>query len=204
MTTAKQIEANRRNAQKSTGPRTPPGKAASRLNAATHGLTGQTILLPGEDPAALNELRERVLADLRLSSQVEAQLAEHVIGILWRLQRLSHIESGMFAWEIYGELASRAEREAQSYSQDVLSDLLESCNVVVTDKEAQEHALAEAQVATETRHGESLLLGCAFSRDASSADAFTKLSRYQTSLERSLFRTLQELQEIQVARGENP
>ena len=63
--------------------------------------------------------------------------------------------------------------------------------------------LVEARLATERRHDEGLLLGCAFSRDASSADAFTKLSRYQTSLERSLFRSLTELREIQHSRKES-
>src|SRR4051794_38051552 len=49
------LAANRANAQKSTGPRTPDGKAASRLNALTHGLCARIPLVPGEDP----EERER-------------------------------------------------------------------------------------------------------------------------------------------------
>ena len=110
MTTAQQRVVNRMNAQKSTGPRTAAGKSASRLNAARHGLTGETILLPGEDPAALSEMHDEVIANLRPESRLETQIAEHVVGVLWRLQRLSHIEDGIFAWEIYGELTCRAER----------------------------------------------------------------------------------------------
>ena len=49
MTSARKAEANRRNALKSTGPNTPEGKAAVRLNALRHGLLTQQILLPGED-----------------------------------------------------------------------------------------------------------------------------------------------------------
>ncbi len=49
MTSEKQIRANRRNALKSTGPKTPEGKATVRLNARTHGLRSQEILFPGED-----------------------------------------------------------------------------------------------------------------------------------------------------------
>ena len=50
--TAAQIEANRRNAQKSTGPKTERGKARAKLNAIKHGLTARTIMsvLPQEDP----------------------------------------------------------------------------------------------------------------------------------------------------------
>jgi hypothetical protein len=54
MTSEKQAEANRRNALKSTGPKTPEGKNAVRLNALKHGLLSQEILLPGEDEEALN------------------------------------------------------------------------------------------------------------------------------------------------------
>ncbi len=48
MTTARQIAANCRNAQKSTGPKTPNGKAITKMNALRHGLTAQEILIPGE------------------------------------------------------------------------------------------------------------------------------------------------------------
>jgi|SRR5271157_4272264 len=52
MATDKQIHANRRNAQKSTGPRTARGKAASRWNALKSGIDAQLEILPGEDPQA--------------------------------------------------------------------------------------------------------------------------------------------------------
>ena len=61
MTSEKKAEANRRNALKSTGPRTPEGKAAVRLNALKHGLLSQAVLLPGEDEEAL----ERVMNSIR-------------------------------------------------------------------------------------------------------------------------------------------
>jgi hypothetical protein len=57
-----QIAANRRNAQRSTGPRTPEGKAAVRLNALSHGLSARAVLLPGEDPTELHLICERLLA----------------------------------------------------------------------------------------------------------------------------------------------
>ena len=57
MTSDKKAEANRRNALKSTGPKTPEGKAAVRLNALRHGLRSEEILLPGEDEEALRGAR---------------------------------------------------------------------------------------------------------------------------------------------------
>ena len=56
MATDKQIAANRLNAQKSTGPKTPEGRAAVRLNAIKHGLTAQSLVLPGENPEDFDEL----------------------------------------------------------------------------------------------------------------------------------------------------
>src|SRR5450759_5377218 len=57
MATLKQFEANRRNSQKSTGPKTPDGKSAVSMNALRHGLRARSVLLPGEDR---NEFNQRV------------------------------------------------------------------------------------------------------------------------------------------------
>ena len=67
MTSDKQAQANRRNALRSTGPKTPEGKAAVRHNATKHGLLSQEVLLPGEDAATLQELGERLRALRRLA-----------------------------------------------------------------------------------------------------------------------------------------
>jgi hypothetical protein len=56
MSTQKQIAANRQNAQKSTGPKTPEGRAAVRLNGVTHGLTAQTLILKGETESDFDSL----------------------------------------------------------------------------------------------------------------------------------------------------
>ena len=65
MTSEKQAQANRRNALKSTGPKTPEGKAAVRHNALGHGLLSRDVLLPGEDEAALMELGEHLRDELQ-------------------------------------------------------------------------------------------------------------------------------------------
>jgi predicted metallopeptidase len=70
MATDKQIAANRLNAQKTTGPRTPEGRAAVRLNGVTHGLTAQTLVLKGEGESDFKQLSDDALLrqcrDLRL------------------------------------------------------------------------------------------------------------------------------------------
>src|SRR5436309_10526994 len=57
MSSELKIEANRQNAQHSTGPSTPEGRAAVRLNGLKHGLCAETIVVPGEDPAEFEAMR---------------------------------------------------------------------------------------------------------------------------------------------------
>src|SRR5215212_9626975 len=116
MTSDKQVQANRQNALKSTGPKTPEGKAAIRLNAVKHGLLSHEILLPGEDHEALRELDERLRNELQPVGELENLLVDRIIASYWRLRRLGRVEAGIFAWELYGELAGRARQEASSYT----------------------------------------------------------------------------------------
>jgi len=87
-TSEKQIEANRRNALKSTGPKTPQGKAAVRNKAIKHGLLSQEVLLPNEDGAALRELGERLRDELQPVGDLENLLVDRIIAAHWRLRRL--------------------------------------------------------------------------------------------------------------------
>ncbi len=64
MTTEAQISANRSNAHKSTGPRTPEGKAVVAQNAIKHGLLAQDVIIKGEDPGQFELYRDGMLAEL--------------------------------------------------------------------------------------------------------------------------------------------
>src|SRR5215213_5522220 len=116
MTSEKKVEANRRNALKSTGPKTPEGKAAVRLNALKHGLLSQEILLPGEDEEALRELGQNLKVELQPVGELESLLVDRIIASYWRLRRLGRVEAGIFAWDLYGDLARRAHEEASSHT----------------------------------------------------------------------------------------
>ena len=71
MTTEKQIAANCRNTQKSTGPTTPKGKAIAKMNALRHGLTAQEILIPGEQREQFDELLERLAEEFEPNGAIE-------------------------------------------------------------------------------------------------------------------------------------
>ena len=88
---------NRQNAQHSTGPRTESGKRASSLNSLRHGLTGNFVLLPMEDPEAYSLFTKNFHADLQPEGALEAQLAQTVSDTQWRLRRIQSLEAGLFA-----------------------------------------------------------------------------------------------------------
>ena len=93
MATQKQIEANRRNAQHSTGPRTPEGKAAVRFNALKHGLAAPHALLPTEDPADFDALLRAFLDDLQPLGPIETSLVHKAADAWWRLRRARRYET---------------------------------------------------------------------------------------------------------------
>jgi hypothetical protein len=198
MTSEKQAQANRRNALKSTGPKTPEGKAAVRLNANKHGLRSQEVLLSGEDEEALKELDENLRAELQPVGELENLFVDGIVAAHWRLRRLRRVEAGIFAWELYGELAERAQQEAHTYEWSVL-DALGSAEQI-TDEQKHQEALAKAQEMKAKQDAETATLGRTFIRDADQANAFSKLSRYETAIWRSLYKALHELQRLQAAR----
>ncbi len=89
-------EINRANAQESTGPRTPEGKAASRANALTHGLTSsKLILLPTEDPGVFEQFRAEMFRSLAPAGPDETALAETLVAQHWRLHRIPSLEASI-------------------------------------------------------------------------------------------------------------
>jgi len=110
MATKKQLAANRRNAQKSTGPKTPGGKAVSSKNSIRHGLLARDVILKDEDQRAFEAMQTALVEELRPLGEIERQLVDRIIGALWRLRRLGRVEADIFEFESL----SRARRDAQS------------------------------------------------------------------------------------------
>src|SRR5580698_2122404 len=92
-----QMEANRRNAQHSTGPRTEAGLKISSLNALRHGLTSRVVVLPSEDLSAYKKFSDEFLASLAPATFPETQCAQTIIDTQWRLNRVRSLEEGMLA-----------------------------------------------------------------------------------------------------------
>ncbi len=91
-TSKRRLEANRRNAQLSTGPRTAAGKARVAQNRTTHALTGAHTLLPGEDPEAYANLLATLVDQHGPATETEAHQVELLAHTQWKLRRAAQIE----------------------------------------------------------------------------------------------------------------
>ena len=96
MTSFRQIDANRRNARKSTGPTTEDGKLRSRCNAVRHGLTAETVIGALEDAEDYKAFEAAIIADYDAQTAVERELVLRLASLLWRLRRATTTETGLF------------------------------------------------------------------------------------------------------------
>ena len=96
MTSFRRIEANRRNALRSTGPRTEEGKRQTRRNAVRHGLCAETVIDNVEDIEDYRAFEAAVIADYDAQTAVERELVLRLASLLWRLRRATAIETDLF------------------------------------------------------------------------------------------------------------
>jgi hypothetical protein len=170
MASVAQIQANRSNAQKSTGPRTPEGKATASHNAVKHGLLAEQVVIHGEDPAEFDLYREGMLAELSPEGAVEEMLAERAVSLAWRLRRAERLQSAVFA-TVYRENAD---------------------DVVLWPK----HGLPIEPKPDE----EEVILGQVVMTDFARAQVLDRLLVHERRIESSLYRTMAELRREREAR----
>src|SRR5690348_7501187 len=100
MSSQLQIEANRRNAQHSTGPRTPEGNAVSRFNALKTGIEAQSHIIPGEVSGELESLSRDYYLEWQPATPTECVLVDDLIRADWQLRRLSRAEAQLWTHEL--------------------------------------------------------------------------------------------------------
>ena len=126
MASQAQTDANRRNAKKSTGPRTGAGKSVARLNAVKHGLTSTHVVIPGEDAAEFDTLRDELERELDPVGRQETDLVETIAMGVWRKRRIYRMEADIIAYEQAEkelELANRKLRRFDGWYDDLDEDL---------------------------------------------------------------------------------
>jgi len=120
MTSFRQIEANRRNACKSTGPITEEGKQRSRCNAVRHGLTAETVIGTLEDAEDYQAFEAAIIADYDVQSAVERELVLRLASLLWRLRRATTMETGLFEIQAAYLREFRQGHQTQTKSQEII------------------------------------------------------------------------------------
>ncbi len=168
MTSERQIEANRQNAQFSTGPKTPEGKAESNRNATTHGLTVRKRLISGESQEEFENLRTAIHKDFSPQGALQTELVDEIVDKLWRLRRVPAFEAALIAL-----------MEDHVKSTFLLNDAV--------NQEFREPRTQEGK--------KEITFGRTIERFLTS-DVSIKLNRYETMLRRELFQLLKQLQEV--------
>jgi hypothetical protein len=205
MATYKQILANRRNAKKSTGPKTVAGLSRSKQNARKHGLTSK-ITLYDESDEEYAEFSSGMMEGLEAEGSVEECLAELVVIERWRLQRSNRIEPEVFdaarrhvEADFVASEAVRADRMEDDLSRQPLSD--EKATALVRGDIVSKRRKAGVQSFNNSEEELANLgnIGTVFIRLAKH-DPIGTLMRYKTTAERSFYRALHNLERVQARR----
>ena len=192
--------ASRRNAQKSTGPRTAAGKARSAKNSTSHGIFCRDLLLAGESEAMFRNVRESVIRRLRPQDCLELMLVDRVVSSQWRLNRCQRSERLAHETESFAA-ARKARRRLDRTLKEWGCESREAVNAeLAADPNAIEdpELLAlwrqlDAAVAHEAEYadpGFTLLQGLVAGR------SFANLALYEQRLERSIQRAMSELRRL--------
>ena len=200
MASEAQIQANRRNAQLSTGPRSVPGRARVTTNALKHGLTAKSVVLPNEDPDEFEAFRSALCDDLCPQGGIEEFLVQKIVADAWRIMRVLKLDGAIHAKE---KLASRAEEIRKEISdcfenpEPLYSPYGPPAKVDPKYREKYDQARAKLEEVNLTLQKPTLNVIHVMDKHA---EGFARLWRHEEALSRSLFRNLHELQRLQAIR----
>jgi len=135
MTSFRQIEANRRNACRSTGPITEEGKQRSRCNSVRHGLTAETVIGALEDAEDYKAFETAIIADYDVQSAVERELVLRLASLLWRLRRATTMETSLFEIQANHLREFKQGRQTQPQSPEIICARFGQADSVEADRD---------------------------------------------------------------------
>ena len=182
MATPAQILANRRNAQKSTGPKSPRGRNAVSKNSEKHGLFTRRNVIDSEDYAEFNLHRAKLLNELTPQTPMESILAERIITLTWRLKRAAYIHN----------------QTIDALNKPDTSGQLAALEKSLLEKLTPHHLRQEP-----AEDDPELELGRLAIKDFSNARVLERLLMYERRIENSLYKTLIEFQRLTLIRELN-
>ncbi len=205
MASLAQLKANQENALLSCGPRTAAGKAKCSRNALKHGLLSMSVLMRGEKEEQFRDLRDGLMEELLPTGDLECVLFDRIVSAAWRLKRVLQLEAGILDLGYYSEVLNR-ERHRITHGEEIEP---RTPSLYLRDEDGPEarrwrpvlERIRDCLVALDS---ENVSLAKSFVRDAAGPEALSKLKRYESAIERSLYRAIHELQRVQAARRGNP
>jgi hypothetical protein len=192
MTSLRQLEANRRNALNSTGPKTDEGKKQSRRNALRHGFTAETVIEPLEQIEEYQLFEQAIVSEYLPQTPVERELVHRLASLFWRLRRATSIETGLLRIqsEIVGSFRSSRPMATPNAHSDGVNSLLEP----LVDSAACDPA---AHDAGSRAVDASRAIAVSYLRLANlDNETIDRLSRYEACLWRQVAQTLFTLQNL--------
>jgi hypothetical protein len=188
--------ANRRNAQQSTGPRTPEGKAVSSRNATTHGIFCRDVVLRGEDPHLFEVTRDGFLDALRPQDAAQLALVVTAVSARWRMNRCQHAEARLIEQRI-AMAGARVNDKFESLKRNMR---FEDFSSAALDAQCAESELFRRRyqkwkslraVRDQVLHPGRAL--AALMEEPADDQPLERLSRYENRLEQSFHRCLRDL-----------
>ncbi len=181
MTTKAQVTANRTNAQKSTGPKTPQGKTAASQNSVKHGLLARSNVIMSESQEEFDLHRDLLLEELAPATPMESMLADRIVSLSWRLKRTETIQNQTFD-------ALDERNDNNPFAQFAKTFLPKPLHPPKRDP-----ALPELD----------LTLGRLVIKDFSNERVLDRLLMYERRIENSLHKTMLELQRLKLTKKIN-
>ncbi len=178
MSSEEKIIANRRNAKKSTGPRTRQGKAIVSKNAVKHGLLAHQVVISSERREDFDIHRDRIIKDMVPGTPMESMLAERIVILSWRLKRIDHIQN-----QTIDALNARN-------TSGPLTKLTKSLLF-------KDNLLPQADSSDSANN---LALGIMAIKDFSNARVLERLLMYERRIENSMLKMIFEFQRLQLMR----
>ena len=174
----KQLLANRKNAKKSTGPKTKQGKLTTSKNAIQHGLDAEKFVVIGEKINDLVIFRDRLIDHLKPQGVQEEIIVSKMIDVAIRLRRIPIIEAGIFNHEML-EYEAKENKDRVAHAIEGIGDkeIIISANTIICKT------------------------GLAFARDCDQGSAILKLNTIEDRLLAKYFKLLELLKKMQKKRG---
>jgi hypothetical protein len=188
MISIQRLEANRRNALRSTGPRTEEGKQRSRLNAVRHGLTAETVVASLENADDYNAFEAAIICDYDPETAVGRELVLRLASLLWRLRRANAIETDLF--ELHADVCGSRQQDVAQIIKKPDVSIDHAFEAPARNQGGEWQQSSDDQLAdpyrTSIRH-----LTYSFLRMAKlDSRAFARLNRYEAALWRQAKQTL--------------